>query len=459
MNAAVASPAILPPRPRPARAILPLPVLLWAIRRNVLATWGEPAYELDIVSRPFLGRRTFLVNQPAAVRRVLVEAAELYGRPASVGRLLGPVIGAGLFLAEGEAWRRQRRSLQPMFGPRTLARLVKEATHATDAALDAFGSHGRHAVDLLGWCQRLTLRIAARVLFGLDIGPFEGRLRAVIESYGAVNARPGPGDFLLPAGIPGPADVARRRAARGFRALIGEIVAHLDALPPADPPESVLDLLRTAGREDGQPAFAFREIEDQLATLLVAGHETTALLLFWAFYLLALDRRAQERAAAEALAWAGTDDGPQRLLFIRAVLDEALRLYPPAFSITREARAADRLGSHAVAPGDLVVISPWVLHRHRRYWRHPDAFWPERFLAAAEPVDRMLFLPFGAGPRACIGARFALDEAAIVLARTLRRFWVELVRPRPVLPVGVVTLHPDHRPPFRLRPRGPAAAA
>lgn len=455
VTAAAASPAIEPPRPRPARTVLPLPLLLRAIRRDVLATWGAPAYELPVVSRPFLGRRSFLVNEPAAIRRILVEAPDRYVRPESARRLLRPMLGDGLFLAEGEEWRRQRRLVAPAFAPRETPRTLVEAARLADAALDRLPPEGRHAVDLLAWVQKLTLEVAARALFGIDIAPFVGRLRRVIGVYGGRRALPGPGDFLLPAGVPGIADLARRRTAREFRRLIAAIVADRARRPVREPPADLFDALRLARPED--TGSARRWLEDQVATLLVAGHETTALLLFWAFHLLALDPRAQERAAAEAMAVPADPEampeGSTALRFTRALIDETLRLYPPALSITREATAADRLAGEGVAPGDLVVIAPWVLHRHRRLWLRPDSFLPERFLEGGGPVDRFAFLPFGAGPRVCVGARFALDEAVTVLTRFLRRYRVELVRPRPVLPVGVVTVHPDHAPPFRLRRR------
>lgn len=447
----------VPPRPAPARAVLPLPLLLWAIRRNVLATWGAPAYELAIVSRPFLGRRSFLVNDPAAIRRILVEEPESWGRPASVRRLLAPMLGEGLFLAEGDLWRRQRRLLQPAFSGRHLDRLAVVAARATDAALDRVAPHGRHAVDLLAFVQELTLTVACRVLFDLDIGPWAHRLRALITAYGATHARPAPGDFLLPAGVSGPADLGRARTARRFRALVREIVdALLQRAPPADAADVVTLLRSAADGADLRPP-ARRQLEDEVATLLVAGHETTALALFWALYLLALDPDAQERAAAEAAslpeAFEAAGASTASLRFLRAVLDETLRLYPPALSISREARVPGRLGREPVAPGDLVLVAPWVLHRHRRFWHEPDAFRPERFLDGGEPVDRFVYLPFGAGPRVCIGARFAVVEALVVLARVLRRFRIGLVGPRPVVPVGIVTIHPDRAPPFRLRPR------
>ena len=186
--------------------------------------------------------------------------------------------------------------------------------------------------------------------------------------------------------------------------------------------------------------------------MLLAGHETTALALFWSFVLLAQAPEWQESLASEAAAL-GADAAPERLVRTRAVVDEALRLYPPAFAIARLARAPDVVGGVPLRPGDVVVVAPWVLHRHRGLWQAPEAFDPRRFLAPSPPPERFAYLPFGAGPRVCIGAQFALAEAVLVLAAVLRRFRLELATQRPVLPVAVLTTAPDHAPMFRLRPR------
>ena len=223
----------------------------------------------------------------------------------------------------------------------------------------------------------------------------------------------------------------------------------------ADPPRDLFDALACARDPETGRGFGDQELLDQIATFLIAGHETTALALFWSAYLLALAPEIQERAAREA---AGRPFDPQRAReaeppLLRAVVDEALRLYPPAFTIVREAKEPDEVAGIRLAPGDLVVVAPWVLHRHRRLWVEPDRFDPRRFLPGAPPVDRFAYLPFGIGPRVCIGAQFALVEATTVLARLLARHRIELVGPGRVLPVAVVTTHPDRRPAFRLRAR------
>jgi cytochrome P450 len=198
-------------------------------------------------------------------------------------------------------------------------------------------------------------------------------------------------------------------------------------------------------------------LRDQLATLLLAGHQTTAVTLFWALTLLAQAPAEQERVAAEVATRDFGEDAATETLGnlpqTRAVVNETLRLYPAAFTMAREAIAADEAGGIAIPRGALILIAPWVLHRHRRHWRDPDAFDPSRFLPGAPPPERFAYLPFGTGPRVCVGAQFALAEATLVLGALIRDFRVELIGREPVLPVGIVTTQPDHAPWFRLSRR------
>jgi unspecific monooxygenase len=198
--------------------------------------------------------------------------------------------------------------------------------------------------------------------------------------------------------------------------------------------------------------FSDELLADEVATMILAGHETTAIALFWTLYLLALDTDSQERLAREARQAEGATD-PEPLKFTRAVIDEAVRLYPPAFLIARAALGADQLAGYPVRKGDVILIAPWLLHRHEKLWQAPSAFVPERFLPGAAPPERFAYLPFGAGARVCIGAHFALTEATLALARLVAAFRIELVDEIPVMPVGVVTTQPNRSPMFRIVPR------
>ena len=449
----------LPPRPAPARTALPAPLAIWALRRNSLATWGDLAYEADVIDRPFLGQQTILLNDPALIRHVLVDNNDAYGRSAAGIRILEPITGKGLFLSEGTQWKRQRRLMAPAFAPRNLGFVAEASLAETERWLDKLSPSRRRAVDLLHAFQGVSLEIACRVLLSQSMDNHGAALRRLINRYGQRHARPSAFDLLLPDDWRSPDDFGRQRFAKEWRTLVDGIVAERAARPPAAQPADLFDAMRAATLEagDGADAFGPEELRDQIGTLIVAGHETTALALFWSSYLLATHPETQDQLAAEA---ATVDLSAERigksahdLPVARAVVSEALRLYPPAFTLVREARQPDRLGAIEVAKGALVVIAPWVLHRHRKHWVDPDGFRPERFLPGATPPDRFTYLPFGAGPRVCIGTQFALTEAAVVLARLVRNYRLELVGRRPIQPVGIITIYPDKPPPFRLVPR------
>jgi unspecific monooxygenase len=280
-------------------------------------------------------------------------------------------------------------------------------------------------------------------------------LRELILRYAARLGRPSLIDFLLPLGVPTPADFARARFRRRWRRLIDRIIAER-AARPSDGAGDLFDILAAADPETS-PASAAERLGDQIATIVVAGHETTAAALFWTMYLLAQHPDEQERLAAEiaplALRPENAGELLPRLVRMRAVIDESLRLYPPAFVIVRQALGDDDAGGVPVQKGSLVLIAPWILHRHRRFWPAPERFDPSRFMPDAPPPPRFAYMPFGAGPRICVGAPFALTELVLVTATLVRAFRIELASRRMVHPVALVSLQPDAPPAFRLTPR------
>jgi cytochrome P450 len=247
--------------------------------------------------------------------------------------------------------------------------------------------------------------------------------------------------------------VARSRFRRGWTLFVDQLIKDRHrSSSDGQQPRDLLDLLLAArDPETGKP-FSQEQLRDQVATMILAGHETTAVTIFWALYLLALAPDAQEQVAEEAGLAGSHDESPAvgHLVYTRAVIEETMRLYPPAYVIVRAAREADEIAGMPVRPGDLMVISPWLLHRHQRRWVDPEAFVPERFMPGAPVVDRSAYLPFGVGPRVCIGAQFAITEATLVLSRLMASFRIELVEQRPVMPIAIVTTQPDRHPKFQL---------
>ncbi len=460
---AVARVPLVPPRPPLATEKMGTFRRFAIMRDNVIASWGKRAYEEDIIRGRLFGRNSFILNTPDAIRHVLIENYENYTRTPTSIRVLQPMLGEGLLLAEGRTWKNQRRTLAPAFSPRAVTMLVPHMLAATNEAIAKLREACGAPVDLREAMQRLALDIAGRTMFSFEIARHGPALRAFVNDYGARLAQPRFLDFLLPLGWPSPWDIVRalfrRRWTRFMRKLIAERRAMGGAEGRAmgasdDGPRDLFDLMVAARDPETNTAFSDEQLADQVSTMIFAGHETTATALFWALYLLALDPVAQEKVAAE-VQYATTQGEPdiEHLKFTRAVLDETLRLYPPAFLIVRSAAGPDTLAGFAVAPKDVILIAPWLLHRHEKLWKDPNTFDPSRFMPGTPPPDRFSYLPFGVGPRVCIGAQFALTEATLALAKIVGMFRITLLDTEPVMPVGVVTTQPDRSPMFHIAPR------
>ncbi len=443
------------PVPPPARRELSRREIAAMLRTNLLAGYTERAFEDEVVARRVFGYRQVILNRPEAIRHVLIDNADNYRRTPLTIRLLHPITGIGLFLAEGEDWREQRRTVAPSFAPRTIPVLAAHVASATAALIGELDRGGAVEADLAELMQRLALEIAGRSMFSLEMREFGPAMRDLLRGYGERLAHPTLLDLLLPIALPTPRDVGRRRFRRRWLKLIAAIIAARRAQPAGDGPRDLLDLL-AIDHETGAPVADAR-LADQVATMIAAGHATTGVALFWSLFIVASLPEVQARMAAEV---APLDLGPDgaaaalpHLVYTRAVVSEALRLYPPAYSIVRLARGADVADGVPIAAGTVVQIAPWVLHRHRRLWAKPDAFDPSRFLPGAPTLDRFAYLPFGVGPRVCIGAQFALTEAVLVLASLVQAFTIARTSDEPVLPVAAITIQPDHPPIFELRRR------
>lgn len=448
---------LIPPRPPLAPDDLSAFGRLSLIRKNAIASWGQRAYEDDVVKGRFFGRSSFILNTPDAIRHVLVDNFENYTRTPAGIRVLRPILGEGLLLSEGRAWKNQRRTLAPAFAPRAIPLLIPHMLAATDDAIATLNGECGKPVDLRDAMQRLALDIAGRTMFSFEIGKHGAALRGFVNDYGERLAQPRFFDLLLPLGWPSPSDISRalfrRRWTRFMQKLIAERRAK-GADKGSDASHDLFGLMVAARDPETNEAFSDEQLGDQISTMILAGHETTATALFWSLYLLALDPATQNELATEARsAFAGGAVDVARLPFTRAVIDETMRLYPPAFLIVRAAAGPDSVAGMTIAARDVVLISPWLLHRHEKLWRDPNVFRPSRFLPGNSPPDRFAYLPFGVGPRVCIGAQFALTEATLALAKLIAEFNVGLLDHEPVTPVGVVTTQPDRSPMFQIARR------
>jgi cytochrome P450 len=447
------APLVPPSPPRAPPTMGPIGRMV-AMRTSAIATWGQRAYEEDAIQGRFFGRGSFILNTPDAIRHVLVDNWENYTRTPVGLRVLRPMLGQGLLIAEGRAWKHQRRTLAPAFTPRAVSTLVPHMIAATDEAIAKLDAVSDAPVDLREAMQRMTLEIAGRTMFSFGMERHGAELRAFVNEYGTRLASPHFLDLLLPLSWPTPRDFARARFRKRWTKFVAQLMAERRAAGKNDnaPLRDLFDLMDAARDPETGQAFTDEQLGDEVATMILAGHETTGTALFWALYLLALDPATQEQVAAEVRDAGGVLD-IDRLKFTRAVLDETMRLYPPAFLIARAAAGPDKIGDLAIEKGDVILMAPWLLHRHEKLWQNPNAFIPTRFMPPAPAPDRFAYLPFGVGARVCIGAHFALVEATLALAKVIGAFRVTLLDKVPVMPIGVVTTQPDRSPMFGIERR------
>lgn len=409
----------------------------------------------EVVQFPIPVPPTYLVNEPEAVRRVLATNAAAYGKDTLQYRALATVTGEGLLAADSAAWKRRRPIVQPAFHRTQIPRFTRHATIAAQRLQrrwDRLATSGE-VVDVEEEMAGLALDVVGRSLLGADLTADARELAiATADAMDVVLRRAS--SLPAPGWLPTP---GRRRLTGAMRLLDAAVVRVLTErrarLHGQDPTaQDLLGLLLASDTLDD------RQVRDEVLTFVVAGHETVASALTWAWDLLARHPEVLDAVRAEtdqAVPGDGSS-GPDlaRLPYTRAVVDEVLRIYPPVWLITRRSLAPDRLDGVAVPRDALLILSPWLLHRDPARWDHPEQFRPERFLAEAGAAPRMpAYLPFGAGPRQCIGREVALVEAVVTLAVLTRRHDVRPLAARPPTPVARVTVRPEGGLPARIRLR------
>jgi cytochrome P450 len=414
-----------------------------AMQENALALLPRIAFTQPIVSGHVV-RRFHMVMDPPSLRRILKEKADSYPKSEEAQAMLRPALGNGLFLAEGAHWRWQRRAAMPIFAPRNLTALTPVMTEAAEDTSRRIAARPGPQ-DMYGEMLRTAFDVIAAVSMSSDTAIPREVAHTAIDRYLETAGRASLLDILrVPAFVPRP----KRAVAK---VIISDLIKATDAAiearmgrPPADPPP-LLDLLIGASDPETGRTMTAEELRDNLLTFLVAGHETTALTLSWALYLMAFDEDVQEKARAEAQAAlgdraAGAAD-VEHLPYIRQIVLETMRLYPPVAILSRTATEPDMLRDREVKPGDVMLLPFYALHRNECIWDEPNAFDPDRF-ADPKSVDRFAYLPFGAGPRVCLGMDFGLQEAIIVLATLLARFRFTAIPGRDPEPVMILSLRP-----------------
>jgi len=400
----------------------------------------------DVVSVRLGAWPALLLNHPEHFEYVLVENSRNFIKHTFFWRHVSDIFGRGLVTNEGAPWLRQRRLMQPAFHRERVAGYGATMVEYAERMLDVWDAEGVPTRDVHRDMMQLTMEIATKTLFGADLS--EGAAAEVGAAFdGAVEeiARRFRRPLKIPPWIPLPSNRRYTRAVARIDRLVYDFVEQ-KRRNRGEGGHDLLSMLMAARDEDGS-AMDEKQIRDEAVTIFLAGHETTAIALAWTFYLLGLHPEAEARLAREIGAVLG-DRPPQtadlaRLPFLSHVVTESMRLYPPAYAFGREAVAACEIGGYPVPAGTTIFLSPWVVHRDQRWFDDPLAFRPERWENdLAKKLPRFAYLPFGGGPRMCIGNSFALMEAALVLASVVRRYRLAPRPGRSVQPFPSITLRP-----------------
>ena len=443
--------------PYPPRAGGPVPTwrgFFGERARTAVYGWSELAFGAPYLKRKVLGYTVHIPLRPELVEHVLLDNAANYVKPDLVKRLLHRTIGRGLLSSDGELWRDQRKIVAANFAPGAIDKLIPTFTHAANGV--AAGWH-EGEVDVAASGVAVTMRIIADSLFAgdarLTTEAAVNHIKAALDGVGEARMQALLGLPIMPWSLKG------KRARNGqifLRRTLTQVVR--DRLPDGGPDDFLGGLIRALkGKFEDSDALALAV--DNAATFYLAGHETTANAITWTLFLLSEQPELQAEAAAEAgAALSGGEDDPglpERLPLLRRILEESMRIYPPVPRFDRQAVQADRLGEAEIMAGDIVSIWPWLIHRHRALWDDPDVFDPDRWHPDARAGrHRFQYIPFGGGPRLCVGARFAMIEALTVLAHWLREWSFAPTPGREVRLSGMVTLRPAGGLPLVVGDRG-----
>ena len=415
------------------------------LRGDQLSVLVPELFRRNLVSFNHLFLHGFLINKPEYIEHVLLTNHSNYSKSRFLRRLLGPLLGEGLLISEGEFWRHQRRIAAPAFHHKRISGFVDTMVLCTEATLARWRALTQ-PFDVAAEMMALTLNIVARTMFSTDVSGEVEVVRRLMDVV--VNLRPSVFDiFGLPEWLPQLKPLAYRRAIAEFEALVSRLLAErrAEGIDRGD----LLSMLLTARDPETDEGMTDKQIRDEILTIFLAGHETTATALSWTWYLLARHPEAEARLHDELERVLGgrmpSYADLTELKWTRMVIEEAMRLYPPAYRILRTAIGEDRIGGVRVPPGTTIDINIYVTHRNPNLWPAPESFEPERFTPAAVALrHRFAYLPFGGGPRICIGNGFAIAEAQIILAAIAQHYRVHLAANHAVQPIGLVTLRPKN---------------
>lgn len=448
-----ASKAYYPPKPKSLWSVAALIRVLWRGDGNLLELLPAAAYRFDVGNLGYSRRSTVLFNRPDLIRDILRDTQGIFPKSDLMVNALEPLIGQSIFVTDGDRWRRQRAMIDPAFSRMRIGHAFAAMCAAVDdyeSHLDAVAQRGETmSLDLA--MSHLTADIICRTVFSTSLDSEVAR--EVFEDFTVFERSVAQVDILRliiePAWSNPPQPPAVLAACQRIRGHLGTLVdTHLNqsAGNSAGYNDIASDVIAAVDQDSGE-AFTREELIDQLGVFFLAGHETTASVLTWVFYILAMQPAVLERLRDEVDTVVGdgsvTFEHIRQLPFVRAVFRETLRLYPPITFLPRVALEAGTVGPRRLRRGALVMISPWTLHRHSGYWDEPHAFSAERFLPENEDsIQPGAYIPFGSGPHTCVGAGFALAESILIIARLARRFDFTMKDPQRVRPAARLTTRP-----------------
>jgi len=435
-------------------------------RRNLLAAFEEQAFEYGFESMKLLTRDVFLCNMPDAVQFAFSTHNDSFERKSPAHRQsLQPLLGDGLFVSDGNTWRQRRRIVAPIVHVSRLAEFTPVMVETTIETSQRWAQLPPAAeIDALSEMAQLTAEIICRTIFGRQLG--RARAQEVVQGFSDYQRRIGQVDLMsligLPDWLPRPHLPGVYRSVRRIHAVLDDIIASYRVHRDRDEASVIGRLLDAHDEETGKPLDA-RAVRNEAAVLFMAGHETTANTLAWTWYILSQTPEVEARLHAEidevlhgrlpTLA-----DVP-KLAYTRAIFEEVLRLYPPVPVLSREALRDEAFQGKRIRKGSLIIVCPWLLHRHRKLWNKPDYFIPERFLPDGDrPSSKFAYVPFSIGPRICAGMAFGLTEAILCIATLAQTFSLRLSPGHRVEPVCRLTLRPGDRLPMQIVHRAPVLA-
>jgi cytochrome P450 len=408
----------------------------------------------DIVRIRLLLWTAYLINHPDGVKHVLQENQQNYNKDLYPYQIFKPLLGRGLVTNDGKSWLHQRRLMQPAFHRKRLAAFGRLMTDTTVMMLDQWQDSAERAqqLDIAAEMLRLTLRIVGQTLFNIDLSD---ETQIVGQAVTTVNKLLS--DYIYaPFPLLNIPTSRNRRLQVSYRALdqvVHDIITH--RRNQYTDTGDLLSMLLSARDEETGQGMDDQQVRDEVITLLIAGHETVSTALTWTWYLLSQYPDVERQLHTELDNVLGGHlpkvEHLARLTYTRMVLEEALRLYPPAWIFGRKAIADDEIGGYSIPANSIIVLSPYVTHRHPAFWEHPEVFDPERFTperSAGRP--HFAYFPFGGGPRVCIGNNFALMEMQLILATVAQRYTLRLVPSHPVEPEAFLSLRPQYGLPMTL---------